>query len=77
MMATEVTHWKTDATTDKKETRFPDLPLIVIGRDQRQAIAEGLQDGLPETEVRQLEETWHQLILRQANLTKTANDSVC
>lgn len=71
MMATEVTHWKMDAQRIKRNT-FPDLPLIAIGRDQRKAIAEGLQDGLPETEVRQLEETWHQLILRQANLTKTA-----
>ncbi|WP_051590544.1 alpha/beta fold hydrolase [Exiguobacterium antarcticum] len=71
MMASEVQHWKTDAQRIKRSP-FPDLPLVVLGRDQRQAIAEGLQDGLPEAEVRQLEETWHQLLLRQANLTKTA-----
>ncbi len=71
MMATEVTHWKTDATRIRTD-KFPELALIVLGRDKEQSISDGIEDGLPEHELRRLEETWHRLIAQQAKLTATA-----
>lgn len=72
MMDSEVEHWKTDAARIRTGP-FPDVPLIVIGRDPELSIQNGINDGLPEDELRQVEETWHRLVLRQATLTKQAD----
>ena len=72
MMDSEVEHWKTDAARIRTGP-FPDVPLIVIGRDPELSIQDGINDGLPEDELRQVEETWHRLVLRQATLTKQAD----
>lgn len=71
MMDSEVEHWKTDAARIRNGP-FPDVPLIVIGRDPEFSIQDGIRDGLPEDELRQVEETWQRLILQQAALTKQA-----
>ncbi len=71
MMDSEVEYWKADA--DRIRTGpFPNLPLIVIGRDSKRTIQDGLDEGLPESELQQVEQTWHRLVLRQAALTEEA-----
>lgn len=71
MMDSEVEHWKTDAARIRTGP-FPDVPLIVLARDPELSVQDGINDGLPEDELRQVEETWHRLVLRQATLTKHA-----
>ncbi|MET4655003.1 pimeloyl-ACP methyl ester carboxylesterase [Exiguobacterium sp. PvP048] len=71
MMGSEVEYWKADAARIRIDP-FPDLPLIVIARDAERAIQDGIDEGLPESELRQVEETWHRLVLRQATLTEEA-----
>lgn len=71
-MASEIWNWKTDAEIIKYLGKFPDIPLIVIGRDKEYTIKLGTKDGLPEWELRLLEETWQELIVNQANLSKNS-----
>ncbi len=71
-MNSEISNWKKDAEIIKELGLFPDIPLIVIGRDKEYCIGLGIKDGLPEWELRSLEDKWRKLIVDQANLSKNS-----
>lgn len=66
----ELCNWKKDADLIRDLSDFPDLPLIVIGRDKEYNIELGTVDGFPEWELRILEGKWEELIRKQAKLSK-------
>ncbi|MCR8642963.1 alpha/beta hydrolase [Paenibacillus sp. N1-5-1-14] len=68
-MYSEINNWQRDAEIIKKLGRFPNTPLFVIGRDKEFNIQLGIEDGLPEREIRLLEEKWQELIIDQLNLS--------
>lgn len=68
-MGSEITHWKKDAELIKELESFLDVPLIVIGRDKEYCIRIGVEEGLPEWELRLYEDKWEELISEQACLT--------
>ncbi len=69
-MKSEAENWKADAKIIKELGPFPDTPLLVIGRDKEYVIQQGVEEGLPESELMLLENTWEQLIKEQAKLSK-------
>ena len=71
-MYSEINNWKKDADVIKDLGNFPDIPLIVIGRDIEYNVKLGIMDGLPECELRLLEEKWQELITNQANLSNNS-----
>lgn len=71
-MHSEITNWKKDADTIKNLGEFPNVPLIVIGRDKEHTIRLGTEDGLPEAELRLFEETWQELITDQVKLSQNS-----
>ena len=71
-MYTEISNWKKDAGIIKELGKFPDIPLIVIGRDKEYNVKLGIMDGLPQCELRLLEEKWQELITNQANLSNNS-----
>ncbi|MGX1433920.1 pimeloyl-ACP methyl ester carboxylesterase [Cytobacillus horneckiae] len=72
-MHSEISNWKRDADIIKNLVEYPNIPLIVIGRDKEHCINLGVMDGLPEWELRVFEEKWQELIMYQANLTQNSN----
>ncbi|ASI35431.1 alpha/beta hydrolase (plasmid) [Exiguobacterium sp. N4-1P] len=68
-MATAIEQWQNDAVTLERRGRLADLPLIVLGRDKELAVNSGIEEGLPEAELRLLEDTWKRLICEQADLS--------
>ncbi|MFD1739216.1 alpha/beta fold hydrolase [Bacillus salitolerans] len=68
-MHSEISNWKKDAEVIRKLSNTLDIPLIVIGRDKEYNIMLGSKEGLPEWELRLLEEKWEELIKRQASLS--------
>ncbi|MCF3942307.1 hypothetical protein [Oceanobacillus alkalisoli] len=52
--------------------KFPQIPLVVIGRDKEYNIRLGMMEGEPEAELRLLEEKWQELIKQQAKLSKNS-----
>lgn len=71
-MYLEISNWKKDAEIIKKLGEFPRIPLIVIGRDKDYNIKLGTKEGLPEWELRLLEEKWEELIKKQVNLSENS-----
>ncbi|WP_318614521.1 alpha/beta hydrolase [Sporosarcina sp. YIM B06819] len=71
-MSSEISNWKKDAEIIKRLGQFPDIPLIVIGRDKEHSIRMGIEDGFPEWELRLFEEKWQELIVNQATLTQNS-----
>ncbi|WP_235988857.1 alpha/beta hydrolase [Aquibacillus kalidii] len=65
----EISNWKKDADTIIKIGEFPDIPLVVIGRDKDYNVNLGAKEGFPEWEVRLLEEKWEELIINQTDLS--------
>ncbi|EIM07031.1 alpha/beta hydrolase [Planococcus antarcticus DSM 14505] len=72
-MNSEVKNWKADAKAIKKMGCLSNTLLFVIGRDKRHVIQQGIEEGLPETEITLLEDTWEQLIREQATLSENSN----
>lgn len=72
-MHSEISNWKKDANTIKNLGGFPNIPLIVIGRDKEHTIRLGTEDGLPESELRLFEEKWQELILNQVKLSQNSS----
>ncbi|MCM3742573.1 alpha/beta hydrolase [Sporosarcina luteola] len=72
-MCCELKHWKKDAEIIKGLGDFPDVSLLVIGRDKEYCIKLGVEEGLPESELRVFEEKWQELIIDQADLTEKSN----
>lgn len=68
----EISNWKQDAEIIKSLETTLNIPLIVLGRDVEFCIKLGLQGGLPEEELRILEEKWQELICRQGNLSSNS-----
>ncbi|MGG2028036.1 alpha/beta fold hydrolase [Gottfriedia sp. S16(2024)] len=68
-MASEIKQWKNDAEVIKKLGDFPDIPLIVIGRDKEFTIMSELKTGIPLWELRIFEEKWSELIINQVKLS--------
>ncbi|WP_214797911.1 MULTISPECIES: alpha/beta hydrolase [unclassified Exiguobacterium] len=68
-MLEEESFWRDDAAIIKQMGIFSSIPLIVIGRDHEAMIQEGINSGMPESEIRLLEETWHELIHQQLRLS--------
>ncbi|WP_397538749.1 alpha/beta fold hydrolase [Rummeliibacillus pycnus] len=68
-MCSEISNWKKDGDIIKNLVEYPDIPLIVIGRDKVHNIRLGIMEGLPEWELRLFEEKWQELIMNQVNLT--------
>ena len=71
-MHSEISNWKVDADTIKNLGEFPNVPLMVIGRDKEHNIRLGIEDGLPESELRLFEDKWQELIKNQVNLSKNS-----
>jgi len=71
-MCSEINNWKIDAEIIKDLGDFPDVPLVVIGRDKEYCINLGTDEGFPEWEVRIFEEKWQELIMDQVNLSSNS-----
>ncbi|MEH7351927.1 alpha/beta hydrolase [Gottfriedia acidiceleris] len=68
-MASEIKEWKNDAEVIKKLGDFPNIPLIVIGRDKEFTIKTEMKTGIPLWELRIFEEKWSELITNQVKLS--------
>ncbi len=66
----EIEHWHHDASEIKKAGDFPNIPLYLLARDPHYSTKLQLDYEIPYEEVKQLEDTWHQLIKEQANLSE-------
>ncbi|TQR20637.1 alpha/beta fold hydrolase [Psychrobacillus vulpis] len=71
-MKAEVENWKKDAQIIKRLGGINDIPLVVIGRDKDYNIEIGIEEGLPEWEIRLFEKTWQELIRKQCNLSQNS-----
>ncbi|WP_026692320.1 alpha/beta fold hydrolase [Peribacillus kribbensis] len=71
-MKSEIENWKRDAEIIKDLGSFPNIPLIVIGRDKNYNISLGINEGIPEPEIKIFEEEWHKLIKEQALLSRNS-----
>ncbi|MCG7343552.1 alpha/beta hydrolase [Sporosarcina sp. ACRSL] len=71
-MYSEIKNWISDAEIIKGLGDFPDVPLVVIGRDKEYCIKLGTDEGFPEWELRIYEEKWQELIKDQANLSSNS-----
>ncbi|WP_082665697.1 alpha/beta fold hydrolase [Exiguobacterium chiriqhucha] len=71
-MIDEVKNWHADARFIKQLGNLGVMPLYVIGRDADHEVEQGMLNGLPESELRLLEATWHQLIREQTMLSTTS-----
>ncbi|MGF3105958.1 alpha/beta hydrolase [Rossellomorea sp. DUT-2] len=68
-MASEIKEWTIDAEVIMSLGDFPDLPLIVIGRDKEYTIESESKNGIPEGELIEFEEKWEELITNQSILS--------
>jgi pimeloyl-ACP methyl ester carboxylesterase len=68
-MASEIKEWTKDAKVIISLGDFPDLPLIVIGRDKEYTIQSESKNGIPEWEIREFEVKWEELISNQSKLS--------
>ncbi|MCA0147185.1 alpha/beta hydrolase [Rossellomorea vietnamensis] len=68
-MASEIKEWTKDAEVIRSLGDFPDVPLIVIGRDKEYTIESELDNGIPQWELRVFEEKWEELIINQSKLS--------
>lgn len=71
-MKSEVENWRADANTIKRLGSLPGIPLIVIGRDKKYAVEQGIEEGWPEAELIAQEHLWHELILEQTALSENS-----
>lgn len=71
-MIDEVKNWYADARFIKQLGNLGVMPLYVIGRDADHEVEQGMLNGFPESELRLLEATWHQLIREQTMLSTTS-----
>lgn len=68
-MKSEVENWKNDALIIKNLGGINDIPIVIIGRDKDYNVQIGIEEGLPEWEIRLFEQTWQELIIKQAGLS--------
>ncbi|WP_421385261.1 alpha/beta hydrolase [Bacillus salacetis] len=72
-MASEIKEWTGDAEIIKSLRGFPQVPLVVIGRDKEYSIQAQLENGIPEWEIREFEEKWAELITNQSKLSSKSD----
>lgn len=68
-MVQEVEVWYQCAKDTKESGKFPEVPLKVIARDPKYCIELLVNDGVPLQEAELFEQTWHDLIVEQSNLS--------
>jgi len=68
-MVQEVEVWYQCAKETKESGDFPDVPLKVIARDPKYCVQILVNDGIPKDEAELFEQTWHDLILEQSDLS--------
>lgn len=68
-MAMEMRNWGRSSEDIKKSVDFPNVNLIVIGRDIEIAIKPFIEYGIPEVEARLYEAVWRELVMEQAQLS--------
>jgi pimeloyl-ACP methyl ester carboxylesterase len=68
-MASEIRLWKEDADKIKKLGEFPDIPLVVIGRDKEYSIEYEENERIPEWECIIFEKAWEELIIAQSKMS--------
>ena len=71
-MKSEVENWRADAKTIKSLGSLSSIPLIVIGRDKKYAVEQGIEEGWPEAELQAQEDLWHTLIQEQSALSENS-----
>jgi pimeloyl-ACP methyl ester carboxylesterase len=71
-MYCEIENWSKDADTINELGDLSNLPLIVIGRDKDYCIDLGVEEGLPDWELKVFEEKWQELIINQAKLSSNS-----
>lgn len=71
-MKSEVENWRADAKTVKSLGSLSSIPLIVIGRDKKYAVEQGIEEGWPEAELQAQEDLWHTLIQEQSALSENS-----
>ncbi|KDN58954.1 alpha/beta hydrolase [Exiguobacterium sp. AB2] len=71
-MLEEVQNWYQDAKLIKDLGSFEDVPLYILSRDAEYEIKRGRMEGLPESELKSFEGTWHQLVREQAELSSNS-----
>ncbi|WP_020060555.1 alpha/beta fold hydrolase [Bacillus sp. 123MFChir2] len=69
-VSSEIIHWKDCAQKMKSMQPFPNIPLIIMGRDAHHSIQQAIQDGIPYEEAVALETVWQELIHEQTTLSK-------
>lgn len=72
-VSSEIIHWKDCAQKMKRLQPFPNIPLIIIGRDVHHSIQQAVQDGIPYEEAISLETVWQELIHEQTTLSKQSH----
>lgn len=72
-MLEEVQNWYQDARLIKDLGYLEDVPLYIVSRDAEYEIKQGRMEGLPESELRSFEGTWHQLVREQAELSSNSH----
>ncbi|MCI0184726.1 alpha/beta fold hydrolase [Sulfoacidibacillus ferrooxidans] len=68
-MLQEVEVWYQCAKETKESGHFPDVSLKVIARDSKYCVQILMNDGIPRDEAELFEQTWHDLILKQSDLS--------
>ena len=71
-MKSEVENWRADAKIIKSLGALSNIPLIVIGRDKKYSLVQGIEEGWPEAELSAQENLWHTLIQEQSTLSENS-----
>ncbi|MEI2665706.1 hypothetical protein [Rossellomorea sp. LJF3] len=69
-IADEFTNWSTSCTEIKSGKSFPNIPLIVIARDEELSAKPYIEYGIPEEEALLHEQEWRELQLGLAQLSE-------
>jgi len=69
-MVQEVEVWYQCAKDTKDSGDFPEVPLKVIARDHNYCVQVLSNDGIPFAEAVLFEQTWHDLIVEQSDLSE-------
>lgn len=69
-MVQEVEVWHQCAKDTKESGDFPEVPLKVIARDPKYCTHILVNDGIPLYEAELFEQTWHDLIVEQGDLSR-------
>lgn len=69
-IADEFTSWHTSSDEIKSGEPFPDIPLIVIARDEELSANPYMEYGIPEEEALLHEKVWHELQVELAQLSE-------